>query len=550
MKTSITIMTLILLAFAAAMLQTAHAAIPAVERDALIDLYNSTDGKNWISHGNWLGAAGTECTWHGVTCDAEDGNVIDIDISSNNLNGAISSSIGNFTQMKTLDLSGNCLSGNIPIELKNLPLIDNGGIDLRWNALFTPDSDDLEQKLLYSFLYAKQIGHDWESTQTIAPTNLAAHTLTSTSILLTWKAIDYTENEGGYETWYSSTSGEPYDLYETTSNKGDESTTVTDLEPETDYYFRVRTMTDPHDHNPISVFSEYTNEVSATTEKCPEPEMTITPNQGSTVGGTGVVITGNNFVPGAKITFGDDVANGFVTSYYVICGAPPHAPGTVDVTVTNPDGTSAICKGCYTYTEGIPPAEREALLALYEHTNGQHWTNKANWHENGDFAQYGTECTWFGVTCNEEHTHVTKISLPINGLSGEFPASIASLTHLTSINLAFNTLSGELSSSISSLINLTHINLASAELSGEIPASIGELRNLRELDLSGNALTGELPMELGVLSNLEKLDFGNNDLNGAIPEWSPGNLPNLKELVTPKKGPSSNLWRMKTERRR
>ncbi len=46
----------------------AQAQIPTAERDALIALYNSTDGANWSNNNNWLGAVDTECTWSGVTC--------------------------------------------------------------------------------------------------------------------------------------------------------------------------------------------------------------------------------------------------------------------------------------------------------------------------------------------------------------------------------------------------------------------------------------------------------------------------------------------------
>jgi len=48
---------------------SARGAIPAAERIALMDLYNSTNGPNWANKTNWLGAAGTECAWYGVTCD-------------------------------------------------------------------------------------------------------------------------------------------------------------------------------------------------------------------------------------------------------------------------------------------------------------------------------------------------------------------------------------------------------------------------------------------------------------------------------------------------
>ena len=41
------------------------AAIPAAERQALIDLYNSANGASWTTKTNWLGAAGTEYTFAG-----------------------------------------------------------------------------------------------------------------------------------------------------------------------------------------------------------------------------------------------------------------------------------------------------------------------------------------------------------------------------------------------------------------------------------------------------------------------------------------------------
>ena len=43
----------------------------------------------------------------------------------------------------------------------------------------------------------------------------------------------------------------------------------------------------------------------------------------------------------------------------------------------------------------IPAAERQVLIAIYNGTNGGTWTNSTNWNSGG-----GTECTWFGVTCD------------------------------------------------------------------------------------------------------------------------------------------------------
>ena len=40
----------------------AFGAIPQIERDALIVLYNSTNGPGWKYTDNWNGVAGTECS--------------------------------------------------------------------------------------------------------------------------------------------------------------------------------------------------------------------------------------------------------------------------------------------------------------------------------------------------------------------------------------------------------------------------------------------------------------------------------------------------------
>ncbi len=53
----------------------------------------------------------------------------------------------------------------------------------------------------------------------------------------------------------------------------------------------------------------------------------------------------------------------------------------------------------------IPAAERQALIDLYNSTNGASWTNNTGWktaplHTDG-FAMPGTENTWFGVTTDD-----------------------------------------------------------------------------------------------------------------------------------------------------
>ncbi len=94
--------------------------IPASERQALIDLYNSTDGANWTNNTNWLGTNGTECSWHGVTCDSSGNHVIKLYLVKNKLSGSIPSSISNLSELIELWLGENQLSGEIPSSIGNL----------------------------------------------------------------------------------------------------------------------------------------------------------------------------------------------------------------------------------------------------------------------------------------------------------------------------------------------------------------------------------------------------------------------------------------------
>ena len=67
-------------------------AILPVERQVLIDLYNSTNGSGWTQRTNWrtagdtdFNAPGTECSWFGVVCNGGNTRIDAINLSWNNL---------------------------------------------------------------------------------------------------------------------------------------------------------------------------------------------------------------------------------------------------------------------------------------------------------------------------------------------------------------------------------------------------------------------------------------------------------------------------------
>jgi hypothetical protein len=169
----------------------------------------------------------------------------------------------------------------------------------------------------------------------------------------------------------------------------------------------------------------------------------------------------------------------------------------------------------------IPVAECQALVALFNNTNGTGWTNSTGW------LATNTPCSWFGLTC--AGGHVTVVTLYANLLKGTIPAEIGNLSALTSLSLPHGQLSGPLPPELGKLTNLQSLYVAANLLSGPIPAEIGNLTNLKSLIVWGNQLSGPLPPEMGNLVNLSGALLNSNQLSGALP-LQLGNLANLQTL--------------------
>jgi hypothetical protein len=84
----------------------------------------------------------------------------------------------------------------------------------------------------------------------------------------------------------------------------------------------------------------------------PAPTVSsISPTSGSSAGGTPVTIHGSGFVAGAAVTLGGVAAGAvhFVDSATLTADTGPHAPGMVDVTVTNVASPSGTLPAAYQY---------------------------------------------------------------------------------------------------------------------------------------------------------------------------------------------------------
>ena len=65
---------------------------PSTDREALVALYNATDGPNWHSRDNWLSDMPIG-DWHGVTTDPS-GRVTELSLPRNHLIGEIPAGVG------------------------------------------------------------------------------------------------------------------------------------------------------------------------------------------------------------------------------------------------------------------------------------------------------------------------------------------------------------------------------------------------------------------------------------------------------------------------
>lgn len=96
-------------------------AVPdAVERQALADLYSSTNGADWNANANWLNGTSSAdmASWHGVM--VQGGDVVGLVLNGNGLSGELPASLGNLTGLQYLYLHDNALTGVIPGSLGNI----------------------------------------------------------------------------------------------------------------------------------------------------------------------------------------------------------------------------------------------------------------------------------------------------------------------------------------------------------------------------------------------------------------------------------------------
>jgi len=550
-------------------------ATEASQKNALIDLYNSTNGSNWTDHTNWLN--GDPChdgnEWYGIRCnwsqDEQRFNVVIVNLEENNLTGSLPDTIGDLDYADFIHFENNNLSGNIPPSIGNLhALILNlsnnkleGSIpDSIWgisnldtlklnenNLTGTISSaisqaTDLRELQLYGNQLVGKIPSEITQLKRLDTLYLAENR----SLFADQETAAYInripDNDGNifgvaYDNilYYNTLKGAGalYRLYTDTNGehwKENENWLIGD--PCLDHWQHIYcddtnsqvTKIYLHDNNlsgtiPVSISDlSYLKELRLNGNNL----VGHIPRSIFSFDNLTDLLLNQNLLTGEipeKIT---QLPNGIFLllneNYYLYSNSD---------TVKNFINTEAehsyadINATNKVFDSELSTRNYFSLLAFYDETNGAYWRDKTHW-DYADPCKYN----WHGIMCDTS-SHITSINLSDNNLSGNIPDYLGEWVKLRYLDLSDNNLNGEIPQSIGNLIYLDQLRLHNNRLTGSIPSNLPD--TLRILLLHGNQLSGNIPREIGEMFDLEWLYLSYNNLYGDIPEELT-NLENLTQL--------------------
>ncbi|CAL9016480.1 unnamed protein product [Prunus brigantina] len=114
-------------------------------------------------------------------------------------------------------------------------------------------------------------------------------------------------------------------------------------------------------------------------------------------------------------------------------------------------------------------------------------------------------------------TSLVKLMLNGNQLWGPIPSEFGSLTDIEYLDLSTNKFNESIPGIFGYLLKLHYLNLSNNKFSQEIPFQLGKLVHMSQLDLSHNSLEGKIPSEMRTMQSLETLNLSHNNLTGLVP---------------------------------
>ncbi len=443
-----------------------------MNRAALMDLYNSTNGANWTTKTNW-GSMEPLDMWHGVSTNT-DGRVTSLDLFNNNLIGTMPASLGNLTSLTRLSLHTNGLTEQIP-DLSNLGRLRQ--LYLRDNQLSgtIPASLGNLASLSRLSIYNNQLS----GTIPASLGNLAS----LQQLYLTGNELSGT---------IPASLGNLANLQRLYLNNNELSGTI------------------PASLGNLTQLTQLAlggNALSGTIPDLSRTHLLLLSMWGNELSGRLPAWLGNlTFLTNLDISrnnFDGTIPDLSRTRLQYVYLWDNQLSGEIPATLNSLSSLKELYLNRNALSGTIPNLSSLTSLQRLSLSSNQ---------------LSGTIPDLSALTSLKE------LYLNRNALSGTIP-NLSSLTNLTRLSLNHNQLSGKIPN-LSSLTSLQRLSLSSNQLSGTIP-DLSALTSLTTLKLGDNQLSGAIP-NLTSLTSLEVLDLYENDLTGVIPSW----LSSLTTLTT------------------
>ena len=154
---------------------------------------------------------------------------------------------------------------------------------------------------------------------------------------------------------------------------------------------------------------------------------------------------------------------------------------------------------------------REALIELYNATDGDHWKNNENWCSDKPLDE------WYGIE-TRSYPYVYHLMLYVNNLKGTLPKGLLTkIGPARYVSFGSNQLSGELPEDIADNLSVQDLAFHANNYTGTLPAKIFKLPYLHSVSVSENKLTGTIPEGCGFLLQYNQLGLSGNDFSGDLP---------------------------------